>query len=213
LVAEDCRVLRQLASLVAPPLCAVCAQPCEPAGALCPGCERRLALLRPVRSTLPSGLEVISAAPYEGIAKEVVRRLKFASRLALAEVAAERMVRAWGATRTGWLIPVPAAPARERARGFDDAAMLARLVARECRNARVMPCLVRDDGPRQVRRSRAERIADPPRARLTHPLPPGDLWLVDDVATTGATLTGCAHELRESGAERVRALTFARADN
>jgi predicted amidophosphoribosyltransferase len=36
---------------------------------------------------------------------------------------------------------------------------------------------------------------------------------VDDVATTGATLTGCAHELRESGAERVRALTFARADN
>ncbi|MEJ7875651.1 MAG: hypothetical protein WKF62_03250 [Solirubrobacterales bacterium] len=171
--------------------------------------------MAPVRSALPGGIEVISATLYQGVAQEIVRRLKFASRLALAEVAAERMVRAWGATRTGWLVPVPAAPARERARGFDDAAILAGLVARACPEARVLPCLVRADGPRQVRRTREERTADPPRVSLARPsagVPPGDYWLVDDVATTGATLTACARVLRESGAERVRALTFARAD-
>lgn len=207
-------MLRSLASLVAPPLCAVCGAPCDPQRALCAGCERRLARLQPVRSALPSGIEVISAAAYEGIAQEIVRRLKFASRLALAEVAAERMVRAWGATRTGWLIPVPAAPARERARGFDDAAMLARSVSKASPAARVLPCLARDDGPRQVRRTRDERTSDPPRVALASaPIPPGDLWLVDDVVRTGATLTACAHVLRESGAQRIRALTFARAED
>lgn len=169
-----------------------------------------------MQSTLPGGLEVISAARYEGVAQELVRRLKFSSRLALAEVAAERMVRAWGATREGWLVPVPAAPARERARGFDDAAMLARLVARKCTYARVAECLARDDGPRQVRRTRNERTADPPRVAILNGsfvLPAGSIWLVDDVATTGATLAACARVLTDHGAERVRALTFARADN
>jgi predicted amidophosphoribosyltransferase len=43
-------------------------------------------------------------------------------------------------------------------------------------------------------------------------VPPGDIWLVDDVATTGATLSACARVLRQDGTDRVRALTFARAD-
>jgi len=169
-----------------------------------------------LRSTLPGGLELVSAAPYEGVAQELIRRLKFSARLALAEVAAERMVRAWGATQAGWLVPVPPAPARERARGFDDAAILTRLVANGCAEARSLPCLVRADGPRQVRRSRIERTADPPKVDLLREsfvLPPGEIWLVDDVATTGATLIACAAVLRSAGAERVRALTFARADN
>jgi competence protein ComFC len=159
---------------------------------------------------------VISAARYEGVAQELVRRLKFSSRLGLAEIAAERMARVRGAAREGWLVPVPAAPARERARGFDDAAILVRLVARECPHARIAECLVRDDGPRQVRRSRHDRTADPPRVALRNTsvvLPQENVWLVDDVATTGATLAACARVLTDHGAERVRALTFARADN
>ena len=162
---------------------------------------------------LPGGLEVISAAAYEAVARELVRRLKFSSRLALAEVAAERMARAWGAGREGVLIPVPPAPARLRNRGFDDAAMLASLVAGRCPGAPTLPCLARGDGPRQARRSRAERTSDPPRIRLLSAPPAGDLWLVDDVATTGATLGACAAAIREAGAPAVSALTFARADN
>ena len=161
-------MLRLAASLIAPPLCGICGAPCERGAQLCTRCDRKLSRLSPQRAALPGGLEVISAARYEGIAQELVRRLKFSSRLGLAEVAAERMVRALGATRQGWLVPVPPAPARERARGFDDAAILARLIAARCPDARALECLARDDGPRQVRRSRAERTADPPRVRLWH---------------------------------------------
>ncbi len=209
-------VLRAVASLVAPPLCALCAKPCEYRDLLCRNCERRVAALRPSRFTLPGGLEVISAAPYEGVARELITKMKFASRLTLAEVAAERMVRAWGATREGWLVSVPPAPARERARGYDPAYVLGRLVTRAAPWSQVAPVIEREDGPRQVGRPRKERLADPPRVRLLGDkvrLPSDDLWLVDDVVTTGATLTACAAVLNEAGAARVRALTFARAED
>jgi ComF family protein len=208
-------MLRQLASLAALPLCALCGGASDPASPLCPGCELRVGRLRPVRSVVAGGIEVISAARYEGVAQEIVRRLKFSSRLALAEVAAERMARAWGAARRGVLVPVPPAPARARARGFDAAAILAREVASRCADAQVVECLARDDGPRQVRRTRDQRTADPPRVRLAHrplALPPAEVWLVDDVTTTGATLAACAAALGLAGALRVGALTFARAD-
>jgi predicted amidophosphoribosyltransferase len=161
---------------------------------------------------LPSGLEVISAAPYEGVAREVVTKMKFAARLTLAHVAAERMTRAWGATRSGFLVPVPAAPARARARGYDVAHALARFVQRATR-AQICLDLKRDDGPRQVGRPRADRLADPPAITRVNPAMevPDDLWLVDDVVTTGATLEACAAVLRDAGATRVRALAFARA--
>src|SRR5690349_13043957 len=111
-------MLRQLASLVAPPLCGICGKPSSADVALCERCSLALRRNPPQRSVLPCGLEVVSAARYEGVARELVRRLKFSSRLALAEVAAERMVRAWGSAREGSLVPVPPAPARERSRGF-----------------------------------------------------------------------------------------------
>jgi ComF family protein len=208
-------VLRAVASLVAPPLCALCAKPCEYPDSICRRCERHVTALQPSRFTLPGGLEVISAAPYEGVARELVAKMKFASRLTLAEVAAERMLRAWGATREGWMVSVPPAPARERARGYDTAYVLARLVTHDTW-AQVAPILEREDGPRQVGRPRKERIADPPRVRLLSAkvvLPSDDLWLVDDVVTTGATLTACVAVLEQAGAKRVRALTFARADS
>ncbi len=157
---------------------------------------------------------MISAAPYEGIARELVTKMKFAARLTLADVAAERMLRAWGAARHGWLVPVPSAPARARARGYDPAYALARLMQRRSW-AQLCPDLKRDDGPRQVGRPRAERLADPPAIARVNPSQevPDDPWLVDDVVTTGATLDACAAVLRDAGATRVRALTFARADS
>lgn len=167
------------------------------------------------RLEIVAGIETVSAGAYEGIAREIVHRLKFSARLRLAEVAAERMVRAWGATREGTLVAVPPAPARHRTRGFDPASALATQVARRCVGANVDRLLARDDGPRQVGRQRDDRLADPPRISVlesTDAAPAEDIWLVDDVATTGATLMACADALERAGAERVRALVFARAD-
>lgn len=73
----------------------------------------------------------------------------------------------------------------------------------------------------QVGRHRAERRAGPAgaiefradrsRASESRARAPARVLLVDDVVTTGATLEACAAVLRETGATRVRALTFARA--
>ncbi|MGV1050451.1 MAG: ComF family protein, partial [Solirubrobacterales bacterium] len=71
------------------------------------------------------------------------------------------------------------------------------------------PCLARRGSGRQVGRRRAERLAHPPRIRATGAAP-RSVMLVDDVLTTGATLSACARALRAAGATRVVAVTFAR---
>ena len=208
-------MLRAAASLIAPPLCALCADPCDYVDSICRMCERKVARLRPIRGEI-DGLEIWSAARYDGVAQEIVAKMKFAKRLTLAEVAAERMLRTVGAGSDPYCVPVPPSPARERARGFDLAYALSRLITHECWGQTIV-CLERDDGPRQVGRGREERKNDPPTVRPINasvPLLSDDVWLVDDVATTGSTLLACAEVLREQhGAKRVRALTFARADN
>ena len=71
-------------------------------------------------------------------------------------------------------------------------------------------CHKRDPARRQVGRPRRARLAEPPRVSAWRP-PPRCVALVDDVWTTGATLSACAEALREAGAERVVALTLAHA--
>jgi ComF family protein len=206
-------VLRALAGLVVPPACSICDAPVAPADSICARCRHALSLLGPLRSSV-GGLEVLSAARYEGVARRLVARLKFSSRLGLAAVAAEGMVGAAGGhLGAAALVPVPAAPGRQRARGFDTASYLTRLVSRSA-GCPVLDCLVRRDDRRQFGRPRAERLADPPRiewSRRAAGPPSGPVWIVDDVATTGATLAACARALRDAGADEVRALTFARA--
>lgn len=150
-----------------------------------------------------------SSAPHEGVARALVGALKFRRLLPVAEVMAERM---------HWLVPphllggavvsVPAAAARQRRRGFDPAGELAAALAARL-GTEPVACLARRGSGHQVGRRRAERIGHPPRIEPIAESPRSVL-LIDDVLTTGATLTACAAALRAAGAKRVVALTFTR---
>ena len=204
-------VLRVIAGLVAPPLCAACAGPCGAAEPICRVCAARLARA-PAGGAMVGGVgRVVWAAPYEGVARDLVAALKFRSRVGLAAVLAATLADARGPAPEApcQIVAVPAAPGRLRRRGFDAAELIATALARRLGVPRSR-CLRRADGPRQVGRSRESRRASPPRIRAAGPSPRHAV-LVDDVFTTGATLRACAAALRRAGTVEVEAAVFARA--
>jgi ComF family protein len=202
--------LRVATAGLAPPLCAACGRSCRAEAVLCTRCGRRLAAAQPLLGKGPPGLDrAWSSAPHDGVARDLVAALKFRRLLPVADLMADRIQ--WLAPAhmlSGSVVPVPLAPPRLRRRGFDPAGELAAALA-ERLQAPLCPCLARRGSARQVGRRRAERLAHPPQIRATGAAP-RSVMLVDDVLTTGATLTACAQALRAAGATRVVAVTFAR---
>jgi len=135
--------------------------------------------------------------------------LKFRRLLPVAGEMAGRIARlAPPSVLSGVVVPVPTAPLRTLGRGFDPATELAVAMA-EIASLELSACLVRSGAGRQVGKRRAQRLGHPPRLRLCGEAPLSAL-LVDDVLTTGATLSACASALRKGGAIRVSAITFTR---
>lgn len=204
------KALHAIAAGLVPPLCAACGRSCRPESHLCNRCGRRLAATDPLSGGGPPGLDrAWSSAPHEGVARDLVAALKFRRLLPVAGLMAERVH--WLAPASllsGTIVPVPTVTLRTLRRGFDPAGEIAAALA-ERLGAPVAPCLARRGGGRQVGRRRAQRIGHPPQIAVRGTVPRSVL-LVDDVLTTGATLSACAAALRAQGAVRVVAVTFAR---
>jgi ComF family protein len=198
-------MLSRALALLAPPLCGICAAPCPAAEAVCGRCRSALALATPSTVRITGLDEVVAACGYAGTPRRLVGALKFGGRLQLAGPAAAAIAAA-AAPRDVVLVPVPPAPGRARRRGFDAADEIAVALA-GITGLELRRCLSRASGPRQVGRARSERLADPPRVRLTG-IAPVRAALVDDVVTTGATLAACAQALRSGGARSVAGLAL-----
>ena len=203
-------LLQVASSLVVPPLCAACGRGCRAEAVICTRCSRALAAAQPILAGGPQGIDrAWSSAAHEGVARSLVGALKFRRLLPVAELMADRIH--WlapGHLLGGTVVAVPAAPPRLRSRGFDPAGELAAALAVKL-GTDLSPCLARRGLGHQVGHGRADRISRPPQIESIAESPRSVL-LVDDVLTTGATLTSCAMALRGAGAKRVVALTFTR---
>lgn len=215
--------MRALFDLLLPPRCPGCGREGEIICGPCRGAlERRMD--EPVGSpiglaaALPTGLVQLEwCAAFSGPARAALHALKYDGERRLAEPLGALLARRWARAGVGGdlLVPVPIHAERRRERGFDQAELLANVAGRHLRLP-VVPALVRAERTAaQHSLGRAERARNVTGAFAVRPgldrMVQGR-WavLVDDVATTGATLSGCAAALLAAGAMAVSAITLAR---
>lgn len=201
-----------------PPRCERCGHPERPRPLFvsversCAWCALLPPYVRAVRSACWIG-GTGSGAP-------IVHALKYGAWPNVAEGIAERLARlSWPAdvvAERALLVPVPLAAARERERGFNQSALLARAVAARWgipsldllergRATRTQTRLTPDERLANVRGAFRATDGAPARLRGRH------VVLVDDVVTTCATLNACAAALFGCGARIVSYVTFGRA--
>lgn len=147
---------------------------------------------------------------YEGVGKEIVHALKYRGYTAVVEKLAAPLLAEVVVGGFDAVVPVPLHKARLRQRGFNQAALLARGLARRM-NSPVSDTLQVVRSTRdQVELSAAERRRNVAGAFLAGTRTRGKLLLVDDVFTTGATTNACAAALLRAGAAEVHAVTLCR---
>ena len=189
---------------------------CGAGGAyLCPQC---LAAAKRPPPELPSEggplADVLTPFAYEGVVRTAVQHLKYRGLRTLAPEMARPMARelALAVPPPFVLVPVPLHARRLRERGFNQAELLAREVARVLDAPLATGVLRREvDTSSQVSAAtRTERLRNVRDAFVSVGTLDGETAvLVDDVTTTGATLSAAAHALRSAGASRVYGLTYA----
>lgn len=223
----------RLADFLLPPLCLHCgaALPAARPG-VCAACLarlvplpgeacRRCGLPRPGApgscarcADWPGGLSALAATRYRGVARTIVRGLKYRGWRHLVGPCADAiLVPLERAGPVDLLVPVPLHPARLRERGYNQSRALADALGRRA-GLPVEDALARRRWTEsQVGRGRAARRANV--AGAFGPAPGIDrargaaVGLVDDVATSGATLAAAAEPLLEAGARAVIGIAFA----
>jgi len=153
---------------------------------------------------------------FEGALRKAMHWLKYRGRTALADPLGGLMAEYWAQHPMQFdvIVPVPLHADRLRKRGYNQAALLARQMARRVGLMEEEQTLVRQRSTsRQVdlnAKQRKQNVRD-----AFHCSGDGlagkQILLIDDVCTTGATLEACAIALLAGGARNVQALTLARA--
>jgi ComF family protein len=146
--------------------------------------------------------------PYAGEARRLLNAFKFGGRLRLADFFARRAALALADPGVP-IVPVPPRPGRRTA---DAVGLFARSLHRD-HGRQILPLLARTGRVQQksldLQQRRANLLG---RFRLAPGVlaeaVPGEVIVIDDVFTTGATIDACARVLRSAGCLRVRSLTL-----
>lgn len=197
---------------------------------LCPACGKRLPALATI-TCLVCGRRradgktcancrkrfrctgLVASSPYsDPLCRELIHELKYGHVREIADILAERVagtirqLAPWLAAESAFA-PVPLHARRERERGFNQAELIAAALAERF-------AIPMTKALRRIRATRSQiELADPDlrHENVAHafalaprcPVLPKRVLLVDDVATTGATLSACARVLRRAGVREV----------
>ncbi|MGM9614714.1 MAG: ComF family protein [Oscillospiraceae bacterium] len=211
------KLLDWVLDAIYPTRCILCRERQSPGRpTICPSCQ----------TTMPSAIgdhkkgdyfsECVSALYYEGPVKLAVRRYKFQEAQAYApafgELIAERIYEELDG-KYDLLSWVPLAPDRLRKRGYDQSQLLAENAARRLQKPLVRllkkrrgvsaQSLAKDADQRRKNIAGAYRVVDPEQVAGRR------ILLIDDIVTTGSTLSECAKTLLKAGAEEVMCATLA----
>ena len=208
-----------LLDLFFPPRCVVCR---APGTWLCATCQGQISFVSPFDQHLSRNGPINSSvdgfyavAYHEEVLREVIHAFKYSGVRVLATPLAELLAAFWRdyALAADALVPVPLHARRLRERGYNQSVLLANALGQ------AVDVPVRAHALQRVRhtlpqvglglQARQENVADA--FACVEPMPGAYLVLIDDVCTTGATLSACALALKEQGARYVLALTLARA--
>ena len=225
-----CRICGQtLANASRIPICEACLGGFERIAApMCLGCGRPFGsaavahtaqpLCRLCRVNFYAFERARSFAIYDDALSEAIMLLKYEEVARLGHWFAERLAeivsQAPGDWRSDVVVPVPLHSERPRERGYNQAELIARPLAKRL-NVKLESRLLARTKPRpaQLVLSRSEHWKSVRGAYATRRGLQVDnlrVLLVDDVLTTGATLDACARALRKAGAAAVLGLTVAR---
>ena len=222
------RFRRTVGNLLAPP-CAGCGHPRDDCVGFCPECRRVSGMAGawiyrrlPVRDGfLPvyaMGLYWSEVGAALTPAAQALRAFKYGGDRAAGRCIVHAMTavsRELAPEKASIIVPIPLHRHRLRARGFNQAAWLARGVAAgsSIRTDPAVLCRTRDDEPQAPLPGRLRRsLAGPAFTANTRRRPVGSVLLVDDVLTTGTTLTRATESLSSVGIPVVAAVVFLLAD-
>jgi ComF family protein len=233
--------LAPVLSLFYPPSCAVCSVDVPAKEHLCPACQAKAPRIKPpfcAKCSEPfSGAmsgpffcsncsnqklyfeAAVAVYQSRGVVRHLIHEFKYGRRAYLRHIIAQWLRAAFDDPRLQgrWfdiITPVPLHPAKQRERGFNQAELLAELVADRA-GAPLRRLLERSRyTTTQTAFDRAERIKnlkDAFHLRKKADVRGLRVLLIDDVLTTGSTLSECARVLKRAGAVSVYAATAARA--
>lgn len=233
--------LRALATLFYPPLCVVCAVPVGSAEYLCGDCSDKAPRIKPpfcatCSEPFPGSItetfscancahrvlhfsSAVAAYRSRGIVRKLIHEFKYGHQVHLRHPVADWLVETLDdprlqGRRFDAVIPVPLHPARKRERGFNQAELLAEALSKRAnlplRNAleRIRYTTTQTAFDRS---ERMENLHNAFRLRKKADVRGCRVLLIDDVLTTGSTLSECARVLKAGGAISVHAATAARA--
>ncbi len=201
----DCLCLncRNLAINPPPPRCFGC-QKKSPNHQTCSACRKKLLFH-----------SLIYADNYQGLHKLLVKTMKYQANrqaardigLTLAKLASEQ----FDLNKIDLIIPTPTAPRHIRQRGYDHT----KLIAEQCAQQLHLPLILalkRITNTRQVGQSKTVRqhqMISAMQLKNQINLHNSRILLIDDIITTGATLTAATKLLKQAGAKRIDVLVFA----